>query len=86
MKEIKGVNPEKGKHFTPRFKRPFLIVKMLDKGCVIMYCFRSKKEIICNINHLKKYFGQKPKGYLNIRTKYGMDSELLPLTIYLTSF
>lgn len=75
MKEIKGVSPEKGKHFTPRFEGPFLIVKKLDKGCVTMYCFRSKKEIICNIDNLKKYFGQKPKGYLNVRTKYEMNSE-----------
>ena len=39
MKEIKGVNPEQSKHFTPRFKEPFLIVKMIHKGCVLMYWF-----------------------------------------------
>jgi len=75
MKEIKSVSLEKGKHFTPRFKGPYLIIKMLDKGCAILYCFKTRKEILCNINHLKKYFGKKPKGYLNIKTRYGMDSE-----------
>jgi len=75
LKEIRAVHLDKGKHLTPRFKGPYLIIKILDKGCVLVYCFRSKKEIICNVYLLKKYFGKKPKGYLNVRSRYGMDSE-----------
>jgi len=72
LREIKAVNLQKGKHYTPKFKGPYLIIKLLDKGCAIFYCFKFKKEVICNLNHLKKYFGKKPKGYINIKTRYGM--------------
>ena len=71
MKEIKSVSLEKRKHLTPRFKGPYLIIKILDMECVIQYCFKNRKDII----HLKKYFGKKPKGYLNVKTRYGIDSE-----------
>ena len=73
LREIKAVNLHKGNHFTPKFKGPYLIVKLLDKDCAVLYCFKSKKEVICNLNHLKKYFGKKPKGYINIKTRYGME-------------
>ena len=73
LREIKAVNLQKRKHFTPKFKGPYLIVKLLDKDCAVLYCFKSKKEVICNLNHLKKYFGKKPKGYINIKTRYGME-------------
>ena len=73
LREIKAVNLQKRKHFTPKFKGPYLIVKLLDKDCAVLYCFKSKKEVICNLNHLKKYFGKKPKRYINIKTRYGME-------------
>jgi hypothetical protein len=44
MKEIKSVNLEKGKHFTPRFKEPYLVIKILGKKCAICIVLKAKKK------------------------------------------
>jgi len=64
------VDRNRRKHLTAKFKGPFIVVKILPKGCVVCASPKTNKEYVINKGQLRKFFGKKPTSYMDILRKY----------------
>ena len=72
--QVRNINRKLGKHLSPKFKGPYVVVGLNNKGNVVVVNPRSRKKLVLNKNQIRKYFGNKPNNYEEIlrnnRIKY----------------
>ena len=64
--QIRNINRKLGKHLSPKFKGPYVVVGLNNKGTVIVVNPRSRKKLVLNKSQIRKYFGNKPNNYEEI--------------------
>ena len=65
-----AINRKAGKHLTPKFKGPLIVIRILTNGGVLCVSPKTKKEIVINKSHLKKFHEKQPTNYLKKLRKY----------------
>ena len=64
--QAQNINRKLGKHLSPKFKGPYVVVGLNNKGTVIVINPRSRKKLVLSKSQIRKYFGNKPNNYEEI--------------------
>lgn len=65
-----AINRKAGKHLTPKFEGPLIVIRILTNGGVLCVSPKTKKEFVINKSQLKKFHGKQPTNYLKTLRKY----------------
>ena len=68
--KVFAINRKAGKHLTPKFKGPLIVIRILKNGGVLCVSPKTKKEVVINKSQLKKFHGKQPTNYLKTLRKY----------------